>query len=157
MAERSRENPDDNQSSRKTAKHPEKSPEKCVSRVRLCDLREVQRKQNAFHKDCLTHQQHKCMTNNCNPELSESCRWCKYPRSTTSQNQLCPTRAGERPSSLSRRCTLQHTLQPLIMFSRNSRLVQLKIFSSGAQLMVTVQISYLTPQSPGLVNERIFA
>lgn len=60
---------DDNQSCWKTAKHPEKSFEKCVSKVWLSDPAEVQRNQNAPGRDCWTQRWHKYTRNKCSPEL----------------------------------------------------------------------------------------
>lgn len=81
---------DDNHSNeKKKGKYPEKSRGKCVSEAWLCDPKELRRKQNAAPKDGSTHQQHKCMTNIRNPELSASFHWCKYPLNHLPKSIMC--------------------------------------------------------------------
>lgn len=84
----------DSRSCWKTAKHPEKPLEKCVSKVSLCDPEEVQRNQKVPGNDCSTRRSHKYMGNNCNPEL-----FSVFPCWNTSKNQLRPTPAAEQPDS----------------------------------------------------------
>lgn len=67
----------DNQSCWKTAKHPEKPLEKCVSKVSLSDPAGVQRNQ----KDGWSHPSHKYPSNNCNPQLFS--RFACIPKSVT--------------------------------------------------------------------------
>lgn len=137
---------DDKQSCWKTAKHPEKRPrEKCVSKAQLCDL-----------KSCSVSAKIAQLASSINTRETtvtlspDSRRSAKQTRPSSSQNQLCASWAAERPSTASSSHTLQHTLQPLSGVSGNSRLVQLKIFSSGVLLLLTSQICYLTPGSPTL-------